>query len=151
MTSTIYLACLSRLRTISRPIVQRAPDELEQDIVASSLYKGCEILSKRSRNRALLTGISPACSRSIMCIQRKVGIPRNGEVVHRKRVQRLGCFDLRRHGLHAPELGQAVRYVKDEDDEQAVCGSFDLKVSEEGVCTEEIESFVYYVCLVWIR
>lgn len=56
-----------------------------------------------------------------------------------------------RNGLHTPELGQAVRNIKDEDDEEAVCRAFDLKVSEEGVGTEEIESFVYDVCLIRIR
>ena len=74
MTSTIYLVCLSRQHTLSPQDVTQALVAPVPNIHADTLvtriqtqFIGQEIQQRR-------TGISTACRRSIMSIQRKVCI-----------------------------------------------------------------------------
>lgn len=48
------------------------------------------------------------------------------------------------------DFGKAVGDEEDEDYEKTVGATFNFEISEEGVCTEEIEGFVNNVCLVWV-
>lgn len=85
-----------------------------------------------------------------MSIQGEVGISRDGELVNRQGVQQLGGFDLCRHRPGTTNLGQTVGDEEDEDDESSVCWTFDLKVPEQRVGTEEVQSFVDDICLRWV-
>lgn len=77
-----------------------------------------------------------------MRVQREVGISRDGEVIHGKGIQRLVRFELVGHRPCRANLSEAVGDEEDEDDEEAVRGTLDLEVAEEGVGTEEVEGLV---------
>lgn len=97
------------------------------------------------------TCVIPARWSSIMCIQRECRITRHREVIHSKSLQNLACLNLRRYSPCRPNFRETVRNEEDEDDQEAVGGSFDLEVAEEGVGTEEVQCFIYDIGLIWIR
>ncbi|KAH8094839.1 Nin one binding Zn-ribbon like-domain-containing protein [Cristinia sonorae] len=72
----------------------------------------------------------------------EIRVAGDGEVINGESIQGLACFKLRRPSSRLPKFLQAIGNIKNEDDEETVCGTFDLKVSEEGVGTEEVECFV---------
>ena len=82
-----------------------------------------------------------------MCIQWEVGITGDGELVHRQGVEQLGSLDLCWNRSSTPDFGQAVGDEKDEDDQRSVCWTFDFKVPEQRVGTEEVQSFIDDICL----
>lgn len=82
-----------------------------------------------------------------MRIQRKVGVARDRKAVHRESIERFRRLYLRRHCSCASNLGETVGDIKNEDDESAVRWAFDLKVTEERIGAEQIQSFVDYVRL----
>lgn len=73
-----------------------------------------------------------------MRIQHKVRVPRDRERVDRERVEQLLRLNLAGHRARRADLGEAVRDVEDEDDEQPVRGAFDLKVAEQRVGAKEV-------------
>ena len=77
-----------------------------------------------------------------MSIQSKVSIPRDGEIVHSKRIKQLGRLKLAGDNLRRADLSKAVGDEEDEDDEETVGWTLDLEVAEEGVGAEEVESLV---------
>ena len=77
-----------------------------------------------------------------MSIQRKVGVSGDGEIVDGEGVEGLGGLDLRRYGARAADLGQTVGNIENKHNQRAVCWALDLKVAEERVGTEEVESFI---------
>lgn len=85
-----------------------------------------------------------------MRIQYEVGVPRDRETVHGKRVEHLSSLDLIGGRPLSSELGDAVGHVENEDNEQAVRGALDFEVAEQRVGSKEIECLVYYVRLVRI-
>ena len=85
-----------------------------------------------------------------MRVQDKVRVSGNGEGVDGERIQHLRRLDLARNRARSTNLGKAVGDVEDEDDEQPVGRSLDLKVAEKRVGAEEVERLVYYVCCGWI-
>jgi hypothetical protein len=86
-----------------------------------------------------------------MGVEHKVSVAGDCERVNGKCVEHLGRFNLAWWRTSRTKLGKTVRDVKDENDEEAVGGALDLKVTEERVGTEEVEGFVNYVRLVWVR
>jgi len=86
----------------------------------------------------------------IMSVQRKVGITRNWEVVHRKSIQHFGCLDLCWDSFGGTDLGQTVRHKEDKHDEQAIRWSLDFKVAEKRVCSKKIQRFINDIGLFWI-
>ena len=82
-----------------------------------------------------------------MRIQKEVGIAGNGEVIDRKRVERFVGLYLSGRGARTAKLRETIRNEEDEDDQEAIARSLDLKVSEKRVGAEEVEGFVYDVSL----
>jgi len=83
----------------------------------------------------------------IVRIQKEVGIAGDGEVIDRERVERFVCFYLSRRGARTAKLRKTIRNEEDEDDQEAIARSLDLKVSEKRVGAEEVEGFVDDVSL----
>ena len=71
-----------------------------------------------------------------MRVQGKVRVTGNGEVVHSESVEQLARIQLVWDCARRADLGKAVGHKEDEDDEQAVGGTLDLKVAEERVRAE---------------
>lgn len=88
------------------------------------------------------TCVCPISWAGIVSVQRKIGISRDREVVHRKSIQHFGCLDLCWDSFGGTDLGQTVRHKEDKHDEQAVRWSLDLKVAEKRVCSKKIQRFV---------
>ena len=82
-----------------------------------------------------------------MCVQGEVSVSRDREVVHSQSIQRLISFQLVGNRPRRADLGEAVRDEENEDNEEAVSGTLDLEVAEEGVGTEEVEGLVNDVSL----
>lgn len=85
-----------------------------------------------------------------MCVEREIGIARDREGIDGKRVQKFRGFDLCWRRARSTNLRQTVGDVENEDNQCAVGRPFDLKVPEQRVGAEEIESLVNYVGLGWI-
>ena len=77
-----------------------------------------------------------------MRVQKEVGIAGDGEVIDRKRVERFGCLYLSGRDARTAKLRKTIRNEEDEDDQEAIARSLDLKVSEKRVGAEEVEGFV---------
>lgn len=82
-----------------------------------------------------------------MSVQDEHGVSRNSKIVDGQRVEQLRCLNLGRGGFRGADLRQAVRDIEDENDEEAIGGSLDLEVAEEGVRTEEVERLVNHIVL----
>jgi len=84
-------------------------------------------------------------------IEKEVGITGNWKVVDGESVEGFGRFDLSRCGTCTAELRKTIRNEEDEDDQEAIAGSFDLKVPEERVGAEEVQGFINDVALLSTR
>jgi hypothetical protein len=82
-----------------------------------------------------------------VCIEKEISIARDGEVIDRESIERFGRLYLRRRSACISKLRKTIRHEEDEDDEEAIARSLDLKVSKKRVGTEEVECFVDDVSL----
>lgn len=73
-----------------------------------------------------------------MRVQQESGITGDRKLVHRQRVQHFRSLELARGGTGGSNFGETVGDIKDEDDEETIRRTLDLKVPEEGVGTEEV-------------
>ena len=86
-----------------------------------------------------------------MCIEKEVGITGDRKVVDGKSVEGFRRLDLSRRGTCTAKLRKTVRNEENEDDQEAIAGSFDLKVPEERVGAEEIQGLIDDVALLGTR
>ncbi len=77
-----------------------------------------------------------------MRIQKEVGVPRNRKVVNGESVKGFRRLDLSRRDTCAAKLGETIRNEEDEDDQEAITRSLDLKVPEERVGAEEVQRLI---------
>lgn len=77
-----------------------------------------------------------------MCIKQEIGVSGNGEIIHRQGIESFVRLKLAGNRAQRSELGQTIRNEEDENDQQSVGGTFDLKVAKERVGAEEIDRFV---------
>jgi hypothetical protein len=82
-----------------------------------------------------------------VCIEKEVGVAGNRKVVDGKSVESFRCLDLSRRGTCTSKLRKAVRNEENEDDQEAITRSFDLKIPEERVGAEEIQGFIDDIAL----
>ena len=74
-----------------------------------------------------------------MCVQRKVCVPRQREVIHCECVERFCSFELVWRHTGRGNLREAVGYEENEYNEQFICWALDFKVAEKRISAEEIE------------
>ena len=86
-----------------------------------------------------------------MRIEKEVGVTGNRKVVDSECVECFRRLDLSRRAACTAKLRKAIRNEEDEDDQKAITGSFDLKVSEERVGAEEVQGFIDDVALLVTR
>ena len=86
-----------------------------------------------------------------MGIEKEVGIPGNRKVVDSESIEGFSRLYLSRRGACTAELCKTIGDEEDEDDQEAITGSFDLKVPEERVGAEEVQSFIDDVALLVTR
>lgn len=88
------------------------------------------------------TCVCPISWVGVVSVQRKIGITRDWEVVHRKSIQHFGCLDLCRNNFCGTDLGQTVGHKQYEHDEQAIRRPLDLKVAKKRICSKKIQRLV---------
>lgn len=98
-----------------------------------------------------ITCVGAARRRRIVCIEKEVGITGNRKVVDGEGVEVFCRLDLSRRGTCTAKLRKTVRNEEDEDDQETIAGSFDLKVPEERVGAEEVQGFINDVSLLVTR
>lgn len=86
-----------------------------------------------------------------MCIERKIGIAGNGEIIDGKGIERFGSFYQSRRGACTAKFRETIGNEEDEDDEKTITRPFDLEVSEERVGAEEVECLIDDVSLLITR
>lgn len=96
------------------------------------------------------TCVCPISWAGVVSVQRKIGITRDWEVVHRKSIQHLGGLNLCWNSFGGTDLGQTVRHKEDEHDEQAIRRPLDLEVAEKRIRSKKIQRFVNDIGLFWI-
>jgi len=84
-------------------------------------------------------------------VEKEVGVTRNGKVVDSECVKRFRRLDLSRRGARTAKLRKTVRNEENEDDQEAITRSFDLKVPKEGVGAEEVQGFIDDIALLATR
>ena len=99
-------------------------------------------VGKYAGNFMSRTCVCPIPWGGIVGVQRKIGVARDREVVHRKSIQHFGCLDLCWNSFGCTDLGQTIGHKENEHDEQTIRWSLDLKVAEKRVCSKEIQRFV---------
>jgi hypothetical protein len=98
-----------------------------------------------------ITCIGAARRRCVVCIEKEVGVTGNREVVDGESVEVFRRLDLSRRGTCTAKLRKTIRNEENEDDQEAITGSFDLKVPEERVGAEEVQGFINDVALLVTR
>lgn len=86
-----------------------------------------------------------------MCIEREIGIARNGEIIDGKGIERFRSLYLSRRGAYTAKFRETVGNEEDEDDEKTITGPLDLEVSEQRVGAEEVECLVDDISLLITR
>lgn len=88
----------------------------------------------------------------VQAIERETGLTRQAKVIDAQCRQLLDRFRVRRAWTtrRRCQFRQTVRDEQDQVDEQSIGGSFDLKVSEQAVGSEEVEGFFDDVRLGWV-
>ena len=86
-----------------------------------------------------------------MRIEKEVGVTRNRKVVNSECIEGFRRLNLSRRAACTAKLRKAIRNEEDEDDQEAITRSFDLKVPEERVGAEEVQGFIDNVALLVTR
>ena len=73
-----------------------------------------------------------------MRIEKEVGVTGDRKVVDGESVKGFRRLDLSGRGTCTSKLRKTIRDEENEDDQEAITGSFDFKVPEERVSAEEV-------------
>lgn len=82
-----------------------------------------------------------------MRIEKEIGVTGDRKVVDGESVEGFGRLNLRRRGTSTAKLRKTIRNEENEDDQEAITGSLDLKVPEERVGAKEVQGFIDDVAL----